>query len=146
MTKALKYLALEDVQETHRLTIDHSGGGVYEPLELGRLDAALANIQNDDYYPAFVDKLTHLFFCACKFHCFADGNKRIAITASAQFLLINGYAAAAKDFIEATENVTWHVAAGKISKELLRRILAALLDGSYDTDEELKLAVFYAIR
>ena len=39
----------------------------------------------------FVDKLTHLFFCTCEFHCFADGNKRLAITLSLQFLLFNGY-------------------------------------------------------
>ena len=40
-------------------------------------------------YPTFESKLTHLFFCVCKFHCFADGNKRLAITLSAQFLLLN---------------------------------------------------------
>ena len=34
-------------------------------------------------YPTFESKLTHLFFCVCKFHCFADGNKRLAITLSA---------------------------------------------------------------
>ena len=33
----------------------------------------LDHIQNDDYYPDFVDKLTHLFFCSNKFHCFNDG-------------------------------------------------------------------------
>ena len=74
---AINYISLTSAQEIHRLTITHSGGGVYEHLDLGRLDSVLTNIQNDDYYPTFVDKLTHLFYCTCQFHCFADGNKRL---------------------------------------------------------------------
>ena len=86
---SINYISMDSAQEIHRLTITHSGGGVYESLDLGRLDSVLCNIQNDDYYPTFVDKLTHLFFCTCQFHCFADGNKRLAIALSAQFLIIN---------------------------------------------------------
>jgi death-on-curing protein len=92
-----------------------------------------------------VDKLTHLFFCACEFHCFQDGNKRIAITLSAQFLLFNGYMAVAKDFFSNMENISYHVAAGKIDKELLHRILTAILEGTYSSDEALKLEIFNAI-
>ena len=47
---------------------------------VGKLESVLCHIQNDDYYPTFLDKLLHLFYCSCKFHCFCDGNKRIAIT------------------------------------------------------------------
>lgn len=97
-------------------------------------------------YPTFVDKLTHLFYCTCQFHCFADGNKRLAITLSAQFLLINGYMSVAKHFLEITENISYQVAAGKIDKELLHRILTAILEDTYDMDEELKLDIFNAIR
>jgi len=79
----IKYISLENAREIHRSTITHSGGGMYEHLDLDRLDSVLVNIQNDDYYPDFVDKLTHLFYCVCQFHCFADGNKRLAITLSA---------------------------------------------------------------
>lgn len=56
----------------------------------------------------------------CEFHCFADGNKRLAITLSAQFLLFNGYMSVAKNFFAITENISYHVAAGKINKDLLR--------------------------
>ncbi len=146
MTKNLNYISLESAQNIHRLTIVNSGGGVYESLDLGRLDSVLTNIQNDDYYPTFIDKLTHLFFCVCQFHCFSDGNKRLAITLSAPFLLINGYTSVAKNYFERTENVSYHVAAGKISKELLLRILKAVVEGSYDMDEELKLDLVNAIR
>lgn len=85
------YLTLEQAEAIHRKTITYSGGGTYEILDVGKLNSVLQHIQNDDYYPTFVDKLTHLFFCTCEFHCFADGNKRIAITLSLQFLLFNGY-------------------------------------------------------
>lgn len=142
---AINYISLTSAQEIHRLTITHSGGGVYEHLDLGRLDSVLTNIQNDDYYPTFVDKLTHLFYCTCQFHCFADGNKRLAITLSAQFLLINGYMSVAKHFFEITENISYQVAAGKISKDLLHRIMDAIIENKYDDDEELKLDIFNAI-
>ena len=141
----INYISMASAQEIHRLTIMHSGGGVYEHLDLGRLDSVLTNIQNDEYYPTFADKLTHLFYCTCQFHCFADGNKRLAITLSAQFLLINGYMSIAKYFFEVTENISYQVAAGKIDKELLHRILTAILKGTYDEDEELKLDLFHAI-
>lgn len=141
----INYISLESAKKIHQLTITHSGGGVYDYLDLGRLDSVLTNIQNDDYYPTFVDKLTHLFYCTCQFHCFADGNKRLAITLSAQFLLINGYMSVTKHFFEITENISYQVAAGKIDKELLHRILTAIVESTYESDEELKLDIYNAI-
>ena len=35
------------------------------------------------------------------------------------------------------ENISYHVAAGHIDEDLLRRILAAILTCTYDSDEEL---------
>ena len=132
------YLTLDQAIVIHKKTIQYSGGGTYEHFDLGRLESVLQNIQNDDYYPTFEEKLTHLFYCTCEFHCFADGNKRLAITLCAQFLLFNGYMAAAKSFFTEMENISYYVAAGKIGKELLLRIMIAILDGTYDRDEELK--------
>jgi hypothetical protein len=34
--------------------------------------------------------LTYLLFCTFEFHCFADGNKRLTITLSAQFFYSTG--------------------------------------------------------
>ena len=141
----LRYITLDEAIEIHRKTIEKSGGGAVGHFDLGRLDSVLENIQNDDYYPSFVDKLTHLFFCTCEFHCFEDGNKRLAITLSAQFLLSNGYMATASAFFRNMENISYHVAAGKIEKELLHRIMSAILSGTYDFDEALKLEVLRAI-
>ena len=142
----IKYISLESACEIHKMTIAHSGGGAIEHFDVGRLESVLQNIQNDNYYPTFVDKLTHLFFCTCEFHCFADGNKRLAITLSAQFLLSNGYMSVARNFFEITENISYQVAAGKITKELLHRIMSAIMNNTYDKDEELKLEIYNAIK
>ena len=142
----LVYITLEQAEAIHRKTIQYSGGGTYEHFDLGRLESVLQNIQNDDYYPTFEDKITHLCYCTCEFHCFADGNKRLAITLSAQFLLLNGYMAVAKRFFTVMENISYHVAAGRIKKELLHRIMVAVMDGTYDSDEELKLSIIEAIQ
>ena len=92
------YIPLPNAIEIHEKTVQVSGGGTLEQLDMGRLESVLEHIQNDDYYPTFEDKLTHLFFTVCKFHCFADGNKRLAISLSAQFLLLNGYVFIAGQF------------------------------------------------
>ena len=140
------YITIEEALDIHIKTVENSGGGMTQCIDRNRLDSVLNHIQNDDYYPEFVDKLTHLFFCACQFHCFADGNKRIAITLSTQFLLKNGYMFIAKDFISKMENISYHVAAGKINKELVHKIITLVLDGEYDINEEIKLQIFNAIK
>ena len=141
----INYITLEQAVSIHSKTIEYSGGGTLGHFDLGRLESVLNNIQNDDYYPTFVDKLTHLFFCTCEFHCFQDGNKRLAITLSAYFLLLNGYMGITKTFFEITENISYQVAAGKIDKELLHRIMESIMDGTYEYNEELKLDIYNSI-
>ena len=141
----IQYITIEEARQIHLATIRNSGGGVYGELDIGKLESVLYHIQNDDYYPTFLDKLEHLFFCTCNFHCFTDGNKRMAITLTAMFLLKNGYMGAAKVYFREMENISYHVAAGHIDEELLRRILEAFLNSTYDSDEELKLDIFNAI-
>ena len=139
------YITPEQAKITHDKTIQYSGGGTLEELDFGKLESVLYNIQNDDWYPTFVDKLTHLFFCTCQFHSFADGNKRLAITLSTLFLLLNGYLSIAETFLAKTENISLNVAASKIDKELLHKIMEAIMNGSYDEDEALKLEIYNAI-
>ncbi len=138
------YLSLEQAIEIHEKTVNVSGGGSLGHLEIGKLDGVLQHIQNDEYYPTFDAKLTHLFFCACKFHCFVDGNKRIAITLCAQMLLLNGYLRSIQAFIRESENISYYVASGNISKELLGEWIEAVLRGLED-DESLKLKILNAI-
>lgn len=138
---------IDDINEVvtlHQKTIEVSGGGTIGILNLHSLNAALDHIQNDDYYPAFEDKLTHLFYVANKSHCFQDGNKRIAITLGSIFLLKNGYLNAAKEFLYRMEIISYHVAANNIDKELLHEIITSILTED-DFSEELKLKIAYAI-
>lgn len=141
---AFIYLTLEQAVEVHRKTVEVSGGGAFGHLDLGKLDSVLQHIQNDDYYPTFQDKLTHLFFGACKFHCFQDGNKRIAITLCIKMLINNGYFYCTKNFIEEMENISYHVAAGSIDKDLLREVITACLERD-EENEALKLKILNAI-
>lgn len=146
MMSEIVYITPEQARITHAKTIEYSGGGTLEELDFGRLESVLYNIQNDDWYPTFIDKLTHLFFCTCQFHCFADGNKRLAITISTLFLLQNGYLGIAQTFLAKTENISLNVAAGKIDKDLLHKIMTAIMNDTYDKDEELKLEIYNSIR
>jgi death-on-curing protein len=140
-----RYISLPQALEIHRKTIDISGGGSDFIINDGQLDCVLAQIQNDDYYPEFIDKITHLFFSSNKFHCFHDGNKRIALALSTDFLLMNGYVHCANSFIREMENITYHVAAGKIDKPFLSEIIDAVIHDTFNEDEELKLRIINAI-
>ena len=79
-----------------------------------------------------------------QFHCFADGNKRIAIVLTLQMLSLNGYLRRLKYFMNESENISYFVAAGNISKELLLEWITAMLNGE-EEDESLKLKIFKAI-
>ena len=138
-------ITLDEAIDIHKMTINYSGGGTLGQLDTGKLDSVLQNIQNDDYYPSFAEKLTHLFFCACEFHCFEDGNKRIAITLPLKLLIDNGYSHIAMTFLRVCENITYHVAAGKIKKDLLLEIITAILNETYEYDEELKSKILTVI-
>ncbi len=138
------YLTLEQAIDIHKTTVKVSGGGTLGIIDTGALQSALQHIQNDEYYLTFEEKLTHLFFSACNFHCFQDGNKRIAIALGAQFLIYNGYVFVAGRFIQEMENVSYHVAAGKIEKDFLHEIICAVINDDMD-NEELKLKFYNAI-
>ena len=138
------YISKEQAIETHKKTIEYSGGGNYGILNIGFLYSALEHIQNDDYYPTFEDKLVHLIWSINRNHSFSDGNKRLSITLGAQFLLLNGYMFCVKRFMEAMENISYHLAAGRIDKELLHKLIHSFLEGEDDFDEELKLEYLLA--
>lgn len=135
---------IQEVVNIHKKTIAISGGGADGIIDIGSLCAALEHIQNDMYYPTFIDKLTHLFFAANKSHCFQDGNKRIAISLGCIFLLKNGYLDAAQRFLYKMETISYHLAAGRIEKEFLRDIIESLVYKE-DFSEEIKLKLIHCI-
>ncbi|MFV0390292.1 MAG: type II toxin-antitoxin system death-on-curing family toxin [Paludibacteraceae bacterium] len=135
---------IQEVIKIHKKTIAVSGGGNDGIIDVGSLDASLEHIQNDAYYPTFIDKLTHLFFSANKSHCFQDGNKRVAISLGCIFLLKNGYLDAAQRFLYKMETISYHLAAGRINKDFLRKIVDSIV---YEEDfsEEIKIRLINCI-
>lgn len=138
------YISKEQAIEIHKKTIEYSGGGNYGILNIGFLYSALEHIQNDDYYPTFEDKLVHLIWSINRNHSFSDGNKRLSITLGAQFLLLNGYMFCVKRFMIEMENISYHLAAGRIDKDLLYKLVLSFLEGEEDFNEELKLEYLLA--
>lgn len=138
------YISKEQAIEIHRKTIEYSGGGNYDILNIGFLYSALEHIQNDDYYPTFEEKLVHLIWSINRNHSFSDGNKRLSITLGAQFLLLNGYMFCVKRFMIEMENISYHLAAGRIEKDLLHKLVHSFLEGEDDFNEELKLEYLLA--
>lgn len=136
------YFDVSHAVAVHDWIIDNSGGlpGV---KNLHHLESPLAHIQNDDYYPETVDKLTHLVFAINKHHAFNDGNKRSSIALGAYFLELNGYDFAVTRFVREMENVAVYVAGNAVSKNLLREIVTSLV---YEEEfsEDLKLELIAA--
>ncbi len=142
--KTVYFVGIDEVITLYYKTIALSGGGAKGIINTGPLESVLYHIQNDDYYPTFVDKLTHLFYETNKSHCFQDGNKRIAITLGSMFLLKNGYLTVVSDFLFKMETISYHVAAGRIDKGLLKEIIASIISGE-DYSEETKLKLLHCI-
>lgn len=140
----MNYLDLEKAKLIHSATIKVSGGGVEGIINIGSLESVLCFIQNDDYYPAFETKLIHLIYSVNKNHSFLDGNKRLSIALGIEFLLINGYYRYISKFIQEMENISYHLAAGKISEDLLAKIINSILY-NIDFSESLKLEIYNAM-
>ena len=145
MSESIIYIeSIEEVISIHQKTVEVSGGGSVGVLNTHSLEAALEHIQNDDYYPTFLDKLIHLVYIANKSHCFQDGNKRIAISLGMKFLLNNGYLFVIQKFAHQMEMVSYQLAAGRINKALLHDIVHSIL---YEEDycESLKIRIAHCI-
>ncbi len=143
MDSMILYFDTAHAVAVHDWIIDQTGGSA-GILDLGRLDSALKHIQNDDYYPTFEEKLTHLVFAINKFHAFNDGNKRSSLTLGAYFLTINGYDYCVPKFVIEMENIVVAVADNQISKPLLQRLVTSLIEDD-DYPDELKLELYQAL-
>lgn len=140
------YLDREIVDSIYLKTMEVSESSYVGVLNPSVLDSVLNNIQNDDYYPLFTDKLSHLFISITKFHCFKDGNKRCAIALSVAFLIYNGYSGVLGEFIELMENIVVLLAASVLKEEECISIIEAVISGEYSADERLRLIVINAMR
>ena len=140
----VEYLDYEGILEVYEKTIESSDGGFSGVRDEGGIRAVLQFIQDDEYYPTFGDKLTHLTYTICTGHYFNDGNKRVALTAGMWFLLRNGKTWQAATFMRTFEYIMYHVAEGKIKKDLYSRGIAFFMDNQ-EPDESYKLDLADAI-
>ena len=89
-----RYLTPEQVLFLHSRLIAETGGG-HGIRDLGMLLSALgrpqATFDGTELYPDLFSKAAALMDSLVRNHPFVDGNKRMAITATALFLRINGY-------------------------------------------------------
>lgn len=144
MAELTLYFDARHAVDVHDWIIKHSGG-LAGLKDLGQLESVLQHIQNDDYYPTFDAKLTHLIFGINKFHAFNDGNKRASLTLGAYFLTLNGYDYCVPQFVLRMENIVVAVAEGVIGKPLLQRVVLSLIEDD-DFPDDLKLDLFEVMR
>lgn len=136
------YFDVKHAIAVHDSIIELSGGlsGVKDE---GMIHSPLEHIQNDLYYPNFVDKLCHLIFSINKNHAFNDGNKRSSLALGAYFLEINGYDYCLRYFLTEMENIVVWLAEGTIDKDLLHEIVTSIIEED-EFSESLKLKVIEA--
>lgn len=140
---AYNYFKADYAIRIHDKIINISGG-IEGVKTYGNLDSPLTHIQNDDYYPSFEEKLTHLVFSFNKSHPFNDGNKRTSIAMGAFFLEVNGLDSFVNKFIIEMENFAVTVADNLIDKNLLQEIITSIINEP-DYNEVLKLKIINAI-
>lgn len=123
----MRYLSLQEVQIIHDDMLEKIGGlSGANPKQIALLDSALTQIQNDDYYPSFIDKLTHIMFACVKFHPSLECNKRTALLIGDAFIMLN-HKATPKDFYQKLEDVIVSIASDEINKDELAQILSDML-------------------
>lgn len=143
MAELTLYFHSQHAIDVHDWIIENTGG-LPGLKDRGQLESLLHHIQNDDYYPTFNAKLTHLIFGINKFHAFNDGNKRSSLTLGAYFLTLNGYDYCVPQFVLQMENIVVAVAEGAINKELLSKVVISLIEED-DFSNDLKLALLNAM-
>ena len=124
----MKYLSLDEAIILHNDIMEAMNGlQGYNKSQISCLESALTHIQNDEFYPSFLDKLTHLIFSCVKFHPFLDGNKRTAIYIADAFIELNYPELVCEDFYLKLEDIVVEVASGSVSNNRLREILGEIL-------------------
>ena len=116
------YLELDDVLaiacEVLQLDVDE----ILRVTDLGLADSAVARPQagfgDEEFYPTIEAKAASLLFGLARNHAFIDGNKRIAVLATLQFLNSNGLDLDLAPMEEAFKTVI-QVASGALSLEEL---------------------------
>ena len=136
----LVYFPLKFAINQHDKIIDLTGG-LHGIKDEEQIESSLLFIQDDQYYPEFTDKLTHLVDSIAMNHCFVDANKRSSIVLGAYFLELNNYENLVPTFILEMENIVLWVANHFINKEELRSFIHSIVTkGGFDEEDKLFLS------
>ena len=88
------YLELDDVLAIACEVLQLEADEILRVTDLGLADSAIARPQagfgDEEFYPTIEAKAASLLFGLARNHAFIDGNKRIAVLATLQFLNSNG--------------------------------------------------------
>lgn len=84
-----RYLSFDEIIKINAQLIEKFGG-THRLRDQGALRAAVARPQSG-YYADVLEEAAALFESLSQNHPFIDGNKRTAFTATAVFLMLNGY-------------------------------------------------------
>ena len=140
----LTYIDYDEALSIYYKTVEKSGGGMVGVRDEGGIRSTLDFVQDDLYYPEIADKAAYLMYSLCKGHYFADCNKRISITLTANFFLKNGYMYLLKNFMEEMEAIGYHVAAGHIDRDLLTEVMRCIVNDE-DYSESIKIELMEAM-
>ena len=114
----IKYFEVCDILKIHNKVLELSGG-LEGYKDKSAIEKVCDFVQNDLYYPEFLDKLTYIIFSISKNHFFNDGNKRTSIAVGAYFLIENGYDEKITEYIRDMEDLVVKF----VEKRLIEKIL-----------------------
>ena len=128
------YLELDDVLAIACEVLGLEVDALVRVTDLGLADSAVARPRagfgGEEFYPTIEAKAASLLFGLARNHAFIDGNKRIAVLATLQFLNSSGFDLDLSPTEESFETVV-QVASGVLSLEDLTTWIQGRI-GSYD--------------
>lgn len=111
------YLELDDLLAIASEVLELEVDTLVRVTDLGLADSAIARPQasfgGEEFYPSVEAKAATLLFGVARNHAFIDGNKRVALLATLQFLNLNGHDLDLQPAKEAYETISG-VAAGTV--------------------------------
>lgn len=91
----MRYLELDELLAIACEVLELEAGALLHIADLGLADSAVArphaSFGGEEFYPTVGAKAATLLFGVARNHAFIDGNKRVAVLATLQFLNMNGY-------------------------------------------------------
>ena len=99
MSEELKYISYDEALVVYAKTVAASGGGLQGVKDEGGIRKVLDFVQNDLYYPTFVEKLTYLVFGLCTGHYYMGQFLRMI-----DHDIINFFVQHSEDFCDSRDN------------------------------------------